>query len=660
MGYLTCGKILRVDLTTGKITTEPTEAYQSLFFGGKGINTQILYDEVGPEVKPLDPENVIAIGTGPLIGTAAPGTGKIDISSKSPETNILGSSAMGGYWGPELKFAGYDHLLITGKASKPVYLAIENDEVAILEAEHLWGRDTYVTQELIKKELKDPEYQVLCIGPSGENQIVYSTVQHSSGSCASRTGMGAVMGSKKLKAIAVRGTKGVQIAEPGKFLELAARMNQAIRENPLYPGMSTTGVVLWCGSYAKMEFSQINNGQNFVANSNPFPGFFKTPVKRYGCFGCPVHCQEVWNIDGVSGVGMHCAPYNEVTLRIGNYDQKAAIALHRECQLNGVESISFHAIVSWLMELRQRGIITDKDTDGIPMEWGNTQSAIKLLGKIVKREGIGEILANGIVPAAQLIGRGSEYYAQHTKGLGHHALNLRAFIGHGLAAATGPRGDYVRSGPDLESSSFMIHHMGLDKEEEQSLAEYYDEVIGEITKAKAGNSPTTYEGKPELVAFAADQNNACDQTTVCKWLTPFYEMPLSIDVQAEFLTYGWGREVTREEVLTAGRRLETLVRAYNCREGMTRQEDDLPKRFFDEAIPKGMFKGFKLDRDQFENMKSEYYTIRGWDVKTGVPTRATLEKYGMASVAADLLKKGVIPQTADTDMETVKSPVANA
>ena len=641
MWFLSVGKILFVDLTNGIISKEPLAPYNELFFGGKGINTKIMYDKVGPEVKPFDPDNVIAFGTGPLTGTPLPGSGKMDVSTKSPETNILGSAAMGGFFGPELKFAGYDHLVITGKANKPVYLYIENDYVEIRDGINVWGKDTLTAQEIIRDELNDPEVQIVTIGPAAEKLVVFSTVHHALSNTASRTGIGAVMGSKNLKAVAVRGTKGIKIAEPEKFLAISQKINYDIRQTPQHKEWSELGVTKLIDYYYNADYGPVNNAQSYVWDKNwPCSTLcIKYSYQRYGCFNCPIHCMECYNVEGV-GVGvMSCQPYLEITSRIGNHDYKAGMGLMMHCQRLGIENITAMALTSMLMEMRQRGLITDKDTDGIPMEWGNIDSVIKLMYKIANREGIGNILADGMVPAAKAIGRGAEYYAHHTKGLPHYALNQHSFVGQGLGTAIAPRGDYVRTSPDLECCSGLVGHMGEDEQGEKENRAYYDEKITQVAGSIKGTIPTEYEGKAKMVAYAADHNNACDQTSVCKWLTPFFDMPIDINIQAEALTYGFGKEVITEDILTASRRLETLVRAYNCREGITRRDDNLPERYFKEEIPSGIYKGFKQDRAKFEQTLDEYYTLRGWDLKTGVPTRETLEKFGLQDVADDLEKR---------------------
>ena len=228
------GKILRIDLTNRKIENEPTSSYVQQYIGGRGVNDRILYEEVSPEVTPLSPENVIAFGCGPLTGTLFPGSGRTQITSISPETGLLGNSNMGGYWAPELKYAGYDHLVIKGKAEKPVYIFIDNDQVEIRDASSLWGKDTYNAQEILRKELDDPEVQILCIGRAGERLINYASIQHFLGDAAGRNGMGAVMGSKNLKAVVVRGTRTLKIGKPEEFLEIVLKAHELLKKSSLY------------------------------------------------------------------------------------------------------------------------------------------------------------------------------------------------------------------------------------------------------------------------------------------------------------------------------------------------------------------------------------------------------------------------------------------
>ena len=645
MGNLYAGKILRVNLSTGEIKTVPTSLYSNKFFGAKGINTKILYDEVGPEIGAFDPRNVVTFGTGPLTGTACPGTGRIDITTKSPETGILGSASMGGHFGPELKYAGYDAIAVTGAAPKPVYLAIDNDRVEIRDAKDVWGNDTYLAQELIRKELDNLQVQIVCIGPASENGVVFGTVQHSLNNASSRTGLGSVMGSKKLKAIAVTGAKGIGIARPVDYLAYAHEMSKAIRGTMQHAEWSVVGVTKLIDYYYNADFAPVENAQSYVWDQDWRYHKFaeKYSHKRYGCFNCPVHCMESYNVDGV-GVGvMSCQPYLEITSKIGNHDVGQGVRLMLLLQRLGLESITFCSCAAWLMELRQRGIINDNDTDGIPMEWGNIDSTMKLAEKIVNKEGIGAIFTEGLVPAAQKMGRGSERYVLATKKLPHYGLNQNSFRGQGLGTAIGPRGDYVRTTPDLEVCSGLVGHMGEDDETEREFRKYYDEKIEAITGTRRSAEATVYEGKAKMTAFAADHNNACDQTAVCKWLTPFFDMPLDLPVQAKFLSMGFGKDVTPEAVLEASKRLELLVRAYNCREGIRRSDDNLPDRYFEDPVPTGLYKGALYDRKEFEKMKDEYYELRGWDKETGVPTREALRSAALDEVVEDLDRRGVLP-----------------
>jgi aldehyde:ferredoxin oxidoreductase len=662
MGHLRAGKILRVNLTTGEVKTEPTELYTELFFGGKAVNTKILYDETGPETQPFDPENVLAIATGPLTGTACPGTGRIDFSTKSPETGILGSASMGGYFGPELKYAGYDNLIVTGKADKPVYLAIDNDTVEIKDGAGVWGKSTYQTQEIIKKELDNPEVQIVCIGPAGENKIVFSIVQHGLTNAASRTGLGAVMGSKNLKAIAVKGSKGIPIAEPKEFLAYAQEMQQAIMATDQHAEWSKVGVMKLIDYYYNGDFGPVKNAQSYVWDKEWQNTKFceKFSYKRYGCFNCPVHCMEAYNVDGVGVGAMSCQPYLEITSKIGNHDIGQGVRYMLYCQKMGIENITFSSCVAWLMELRQRGIITDKDTDGIPMEWGNIDSVLKLAEKVVKKEGIGALLTDGLIPAAKKLGRGSEYYALATKKLPKYGLNQNSFRGQGLATAIAPRGDYVRTTPDYEVCSGLVGHMGEDEQTEKEYREYYDEQIEELTGTRESAKVTAYVGKAKMTAYSADHNNACDQSMVCKWLTPFFDMPLGIPVQAKFLSLGFGRDIEGQDLLDASQRCDLLVRSYNCREYVRREDDSLPERYFKEPIPSGIYKDTKFDRKEFEKMKDEYYDLRGWSKETGVPTRETLEKAKLKYVADDLEKRGVLgKKKKEIERKSVKVSIKN-
>ena len=414
MSYLYAGNILFVELGERKTRTEPTSTFSGKFLGGRGINIKLLYDRMKTDTAPLDPESVMVVGVGPLGGTSV-SSGRTEITARSPESGLLGLSNFGGYFGGELKFAGYDHIVISGKADRPVYLWIDNDRVEIRDATHIWGKDAYVTQDLIRRELDNPEAKILCIGPAGENLVRFASVQSELGNGAGRTGMGTVMGSKNLKAVAVRGTKGLKLADPKRFLAIAEELKQSIKLNPGCQEMAQYGV---SRSQDHMSGYTWDPAKGEMPRQHAI--FEKFKPKRAGCLGCPVQCMDHYQVEGVGSGVISCEFYNEFTGIVGCNDPAVSLECALMSQKYGIDCVSSGKIIRWLMQLYEEGIISAEDTDGISMKWGSREAIRGMLKKMTYREGIGDVLADGILAAAKHIGRGSEGNSDgRSMGAGH-------------------------------------------------------------------------------------------------------------------------------------------------------------------------------------------------------------------------------------------------
>jgi len=387
------GEILHIDLTGEKATKELTEAYRRDYIGGRGINAKILFDRVKRGVGAFDSENPLVFGIGPLTGTAAPSSGRTDITSKSPITGLQGLSNLGGFFGAELKFAGYDCLVIEGRAKKPVYIYIENERVEIKDASHLWGQDTFETMTSIQNELANPEVKVVSIGPGGEKLVRFASLVHDLGDGAGRTGMGAVMGSKNLKAIALRGSKGVKIAKPKEFLEICEKKHKMITETSYFKEIIEASDDIFV--YGDMNWAMLGNQQRATWEYKvPSETYRQAPfVKKYGlrdraCFGCPLGCMKFINLPGVGVCLQSCQGFIEPVYGLKISDQKVGFEFARLCEMLGIDLISTIHTLGMTMELYERGIITKKDTDGIPLKWGDRDAIITMVHKIVKREGL--------------------------------------------------------------------------------------------------------------------------------------------------------------------------------------------------------------------------------------------------------------------------------
>jgi len=649
MEYLYGGTILIIDLTSKKISREPTSLYADKFLGGRGINAKIIYDEVGPGIKPLDPGNVIAFGTGPLTGTLCPGSSRIDVMSKSPVTNLLGNSNMGGFWAAEVKYAGYDHIVIKGKSEKPVYILIEDEDVRIKPADHIWGKDTYETPTIICNELGDPEIKVICIGPAGENLVTYASIQTGVGNAAGRTGMGAVLGSKNLKAIAVRGTKGVKVADPEKFFEVCKEAHDLIKNSPSYKRLSTIGST--DGEYAYVLSGWEASGDSHKTSGDwdkkgktNFKTFWqKYGYKKTGCFGCPIHCMENYQVPGLGGTVISCEVYPQLTWEVRNDDMMLWYEAVRDCQRYGIDNTSVAIFIAWIMELYEEGIITKEDTDGIPMEWGSRKAILGIIHKIVKREGVGDVFADGMKATAKKIGKDAIEYAMQVKNNPMYGINPR-YKGNALAYAIGRRGDLIQ---DLDvfmepTVISMPKHPYWDDDTKKKAVDWAYDTAEELTGTRDAADPYKYGGKAIAVAKLGVEYTVADMTGTCKWHTTWLGMPIVPEIQAKILSAGLGKDVSEDELMEIATRVRNLERAFEVREGITREDDTLPKKEFSNPITRGSFKGMTLDRDEFEKMKDQYYSIKGWDIKTGIPTEETLKKLGLEDVAEELMKCGII------------------
>jgi len=635
MSHLYAGSVLKINLNSGVVSSEPTGAYTESFLGGRGINIKLFYDHISPGVDPLSPENVLVFGVGPLGGTSI-SSGRTEVTAKSPETGLLGSTNFGGFFGGELKFAGYDHILIEGKAEEPVYIWIENERIEIREASSIWGLDTYEAPEAIRSEVGNPEAKVVCIGPAGEKLVRFSSVQHELGHGGGRTGLGAVMGSKNLKAIAVRGTKSLTLADPLGFLALAEEFRERILNDPGIIALSQ-------GGYAEDFDAHVSELKPYAMTLSPSKDgtdndvpslsaiYTKFDSKRAGCYGCPVQCMDHYQAGGGKSGVISCEMYSAFTHYVRCFDSDTSLECSILCQRYGMDAVSTGAIIGWLMDLHEKGIISEADTDGIPMQWGNPNAIRSTVDKIAHRKGIGDMLAEGILRAAEKLGRGAADFANQTKGLPMVEVQSPEWTpylkGGALATAVGPRGDSMRS---------LASHDASRPESPVLKATL------KLAGVDENNEAQSYEGKPELVAMIEDIVILNDLLSTCKWLGGWVLTVLTQDQQAAWFSAGSGRELSVEDLFTYAKRVRTLERAYEAGEGLTRESDTLPKAFFDNPIKSGPWKGAVLERERFEEMKSRFYTLRGWDPATGIPTEETLVELGLTDVAEDLMARGIL------------------
>jgi len=629
-GY--AGRILRVDLSKKRILKQRLAKDLIMnFIGGRGINIKLLFDEVPTTVKPFDPENKIIIGAGPLVGTLAPSAGRCQITTKSALTGILGDSNAGGHFAAELKFAGYDHIIVSGKSEKPVYLWINDDRIELRDASSLWGLDTWETTSAIQEELADKDIQVLTIGQAGENLVKYSAVICNLTRAAGRGGAGAVFGSKKLKAIATRGTKGVGVAHPKDFLDTSEKCFKKIYNDPGPKQRSVEGtpslvaVANACGwlGYKNMQISTNNE----VADKLCAGSFLKYSIKSKACFNCPVHCSHFYLVKdgplkGTQGEGLEFVAILSLGIKTGVEYYPAVLKANELANKYGLDVASLGDIIAWAMECFERGIITEEDTDGIPLEFGNYESLLKLIHKIVKREGIGKILGESIVEAANIIGKESIQFAHHVKGL---TLVPDVRSGYGFALGHGV------------SNVGATHLRGAVVAEEGWLARAIpDEVAEKMFGTREAKNPRTHIGKEKTVQWYERITIIADCMGICKFvLSPYAGQKLvTIEDLLDLLSQATNITFTKEDFEIMAERILALERCFNVRQGLSRKNDTLPPRMWEPA-ESGPNKGANFDKDAWDKALDNYYALHGWN-ENGIPKRDTLTTLSLGYIGDEL------------------------
>jgi len=604
-GY--AGKILHVDLATGRTRTEPlNEDYAKKYIGGIGLGMRLWLDNSKAGVDPFSPENPLVLATGPTSGTIWPtgGNGHAFVA-KSPQSYGIGESKSHGSFGTELKRAGYDAVIFHGKAEKPVYVWIDDDSVQILDASHLWGKSPAETEDMIKEELGDYYIRVAAIGPAGEKLVRIACIINEKSRAAGRCGMGAVMGSKNLKAIAVRGTHDVTVAKPDEFLEFVKEFHERMKgpATKKYRTLGTPENVLVHNALHCMPTRNYNNA-HFEAAERVSGEYLneRYVAKIIGCSSCAMRCEHVCVVNEGPYKGAMARVEYEPLWALGPYcgiDRLDAIIKGCElCNYYGMDSISAGVIVGFAMDCYENGILTAKDMDGIEARFGNHEALVKLLEKMGRREGIGDILAEGVKFAAEKIGKGAEKLAQHIKGVEITGYDLRCLKTAALGFAVSFRGaDHNRHGA------------------------YAFDVKGKFNRLK-------YEkGRAKAVKDIEDVYTIIDSLIICKFSRGTYYKEFEDLAKLYTLVTGW--ETTPEEMRVKGERINNLARVINVREGLSRKDDTLPWKVMNVPIPdEGPSKGAHVTQEELDLMLDDYYEVRGW-TRDGIPTPEKLKALGM-------------------------------
>lgn len=629
-GY--AGKILRIDLDSLSTSHERSrEEDLESFIGGEGLGIKYLYDEVPAHTDPLSPENRLIFMTGPLTGTLAPTSGRHCLITKSPLTGCEVSSHAGGYWGTELKLAGYDGIIVQGRSDKPIYIFIDDGDVKFYDAGPLWGMDTIQTDNVIKGLLNDSQLKITYIGPAGENLVKYASVLNDQQRSASRGGTGAVMGSKNLKAIAVRGTQDIKAARPAEYF---ASMNDLLKtcyDHPvtgdLFPKYGITGIMGMMNEKGVLPTKNHYTGTFAGADNISGQHMAETMLtKTRGCFCCTIHCTRVVNIDkgpyqGTRGKGPDYDSAVAFGSQCGNDNLEAIARANMWCDRYGLDTVSTGATIAWAMELYERGIINKEDTHGIELSFGNHEAMVAMIPKIATRSEFGALLADGLKEATGRVGRGSEKYAQSVKNLDLPGIEARGSKGMALGYATDNRG-----GDNLRPFASTAECFGF-RSKELNMPEYFD-ALSEADKVRWIVPSQNY--------FTAVNSLVCCMFTVIAFT-------VEPSQYARHLSAVTGFSYDKDKLLQAGERIWNMQRAFNVREGFSRKDDRLPHRLTAEPVPSGPDKGSVV---HLENMLDQYYEARGWNRVTGIPTGGKLISLGLEYVVKDMEKAGESPEEA--------------
>jgi len=621
-GY--AGKVLRINLSIQEIKKESiSKEFIYGYLGGRGFNVRRLYYEVPKGVKPLSPKNKLMFATGPLVGIGLPLGARLNVTAKSPLTGILGDSNVGGHFAAEMKYAGFDQIIIEGRSKKPIYIYIHDEDVEIIDAEGIWGLPISKAYDAIRRELRDWRIQVAIIGPAAENLVLFSSIFFNVYRPAARTGLGAVMASKMIKAIAIRGDGYIEVAKPNEFERFVEEMEEAIYSHEQYwPRriMGTSRILLAANrlgflpakhfTEAVVEYAYKVSGERLAIEYN---------VKNRACFSCILPCSRFYVIRagkfaGIYGEGPEYEALAGMTVRIGNDDLDYALKAINLANDLGMDIISLSEVIAWAMELYDRGLLNKEETNGLDLRWGNMETVLELIEMIAYRKGFGDILADGVAKAAKKLGKGLEL-AFHVKGLEMIQADPRGLKGYGLGFAVASRGaDHLRSEPFIELSDDPEIGRKLFGEPEATLR------LG-------------VRGKGKLVAYYENWCALIDSLEVCKNIAENMEI-LPPDKIAETLRIVIGIKMDINDVMKIGERIVNIERAYIVREGIRRTNDTLPKRFLKEPIQKGSSAGHIIELEQ---MLNEYYKARGWDPETGIPTIEKLKELNLDDIAKDLI-----------------------
>jgi len=641
-------KIAYIDLTTGDIQTKPIPLdVRKKFLGGRGLDAYLLYNHTEKGCDPIGPKNTLMISGGILTATCASATARTHVMAKSPLTGLLGSANMGGFFAPEMAWAGFHHLVIKGKAKHPVYIYIHNGEIEIRDARDIWGKPITDSQWAIRDDLGDQEVKCCVCGPAGENLVRFANVMTGIKNSGGRSGMGCVMGSKNLKGVAARGTMDIKIARPKEALEYNKRFIDQIVSAKVNQTQGALGTPFIWGATNSWGGIRTRNFQynqcEYADDIEPerIDEICEETMGKYhmtGCFGCQVHCRAQYKIPSGPYAGQYDEgpEYTSQGAFGGETDTPRAVTVLTGNHLVdkfGMDNLETGSLISWAMELYELGIITSKETDGLDLRFGNDDAVIEMIDRICHRKGwLGDTLADGGIAASEKIGKNSFNYLIQVKGMSNLHSDERATPALALNVATGSRGsDHLRSRPAID-----LYHLP-----EEVLRKIYGNPVP--YDGPLSSEHTEYIGKPWMVFWQENCYMGVDCLGICKYHTTFLGATLpNFEDWSKVLYYNTGLEMTPEEIWDIAERCNMIERLFNLREGLTRDDlkkgDMLNHRYFDEPCRRGAIDvvGMKIDKKKFIQMVDELYEHKGLD-NNGIPKPETLKKLGLKNEPSHLV-----------------------
>lgn len=625
-GY--AGRLLFVDLTRGSIAEErlPEKVYRA-FIGGYGLGIRILYERMKPGADPLGPENILGFVTGPLTATPVPGSGRYMVVARSPLTGTWGEANSGGTFGPTLKEAGYDGIFFAGVSSKPVYLLVQDGRAELLDASKVWGKDAYETDDVLHAEVGDADVRIACIGPSGEARSLLAGIVNEKGRLAARSGLGAVMGSKRLKAVAVKGGfQKIAVADRQRLKAARQKFQEIMKASEFQKGLKAGGTSGGTSFLVSIGDSPVKNWRLTGLEAMPTVtnldsgSMEKYKIKDYACYACPVRCGAVLEQkDGPYAIPdeMHRPEYESVAAlggMQGNDSLEAVIKANDICNRYGIDTISTGGTIAFAMECFEKGLISQIDTGGIELTWGNSDAVVAITEKIARREGFGAVLADGVAKAAERIGRGSKEFAIAVLGqsLAYHDPRMGPALGTAMIADANP-----------------AHHMDcqITAQLEAGASIGTDPALQTPALSPLGD----FDKKGPMYALGSKFHQLFNAAGMCALYTIGSSVPV-----AELIEGVTGWDFGWTEGLNAGHRILTLRQAFNAREGITPDQFEMPRRITEEMLKIGPCAGTRID---FGALRRGYFETMGWDIVSGKPFPETLRQLELETLTGDLLRK---------------------